>query len=159
MSISMRVNDYLQGHDIHYSLVKHPLSENAIRAAQFTQLPPEVVAKAVVLEDHDNHHILAILPASCHIDLHKLGKELHGDLHLVDKSQLSTMFEGCASGAVPAIVQAYNIDAIYDERLKRVSDVYFEAGDNETLIHLSQSEFVKLMANIKHGQFSNDTLH
>lgn len=35
------------------------------------------------------------------------------------------------------------------------SDIYFEAGDHQALVHVSGSEFLKLMANTLRGQISH----
>ena len=55
--------------------------------------------------------------------------------------------------------QAYNMNAIYDEELGRLKDIYLEAGDHETLIHLNREQFDKLMINTMHSNFSSEELH
>jgi len=42
-----------------------------------------------------------------------------------------------------------------DQSLVDTPDVYFEAGDHQALVHVSGSEFLKLMANAPRGQISH----
>jgi len=42
-----------------------------------------------------------------------------------------------------------------DQSLVDAPDVYFEAGDHQALVHVSASEFLKLMANAPRGQISH----
>jgi prolyl-tRNA editing enzyme YbaK/EbsC (Cys-tRNA(Pro) deacylase) len=42
-----------------------------------------------------------------------------------------------------------------DQSLVDAPDIYFEAGDHQALIHVSGSEFLKLMANAPRGQISH----
>ena len=60
---------------------------------------------------------------------------------------------------MPAIGQAYNINTIYDEALDQLDDVYLEAGDHETLIHLNKAQFGKLMTDTKHSRFSSESYY
>ena len=157
MNISARVATYLGEKDIRYDTVKHTHTSTSIGTAITAHIPPKSIAKAVVLEDHEGHHLMAILPANRKVDLHKLNEKLDADLHLVDEEQVYRKFEDCDPGAVPAIGQAYNMNSIYDEALDQLDDIYLEAGDHETLIHLTKAQFGKLMTDTKHARFSSET--
>ncbi|HEB27461.1 MAG TPA: YbaK/EbsC family protein [Porticoccus sp.] len=156
MSISARITSYLDEQDIKYDTINHLHTNTAAGTALTAHIPPNSMAKAVVLEDHDSRHLMAILPADHKVSLHKLNDTLGLDLHLVDEEQVYHMFSDCDQGAVPGIGQAYNMNSIYDEALDQLDDVYFEAGDHETLIHLNKAQFGKLMSNSKHSRFSSE---
>ena len=57
-------------------------------------------------------------------------------------------------GAVPAIGKCYGLDLIVDDSINAPPDIYMEAGDHQTLLHLSQAQFARLTANEMHGRFS-----
>jgi Ala-tRNA(Pro) deacylase len=57
-------------------------------------------------------------------------------------------------GAVPPIGECYALDVILDDSIRRQPDVYLEAGDHATLVHMDQSQFARLMADARHGRFS-----
>ena len=42
---------------------------------------------------------------------------------------------------------------LVDDELDRQDDIYFEAGDHETLIHLTGKQFRKLTSGETHGKF------
>ncbi len=155
MSIPARVSDYLESQQIPYDLVAHDSSNSSISSAVLAQIPLHKIAKAVILEDHESHHLMAILPANHKISLSKLNEELHRSFQLVTESQLYQMFGDCEEGAVPPIGEAYHLDMCWDEVLNSVPDVYLEAGDHNTLVHLSHDNFRRLMKESKHLFFSS----
>lgn len=159
MGISTRVASYLEVEGIKYDTVRHSHSSTSIGSAITAHILPKTIAKAVVLEDHESHHLMAILPADHQVSLHKLNDNLGSNMRLANEEQVYKMFADCVPGAVPAIGQAYNINSIYDEALDQLDDVYFEAGDHETLIHLNKAQFGKLMAHTKHSRFSSEAYY
>ncbi len=159
MSISTRVGAYLDAQSIRYDIVNHAHSDSSLGAAISAKILPERIAKGVMLEDHEGHHWMAVLPANHKIHLHELQGQLSADLHLIDEAQVYQMFSDCDPGAVPAVAQAYNINAIYDEALANLDDIYLEGGDHETLIHLTGDQFGKLMKDTRHSRFSGAAFH
>ena len=160
MSISARVSDYLDSRDIRYEVINHGHSNSSISTAVAAHISPDSIAKAVVLEDDEGRRLMALLPAHYKISLHKLRDQLNVlDLHIVNEDQVYRMFNDCDPGAVPAIGQAYNMNTVYDETLNQLVDIYFEAGDHETLIHLTHKQFEKLMGKTKHSRFSSEVFH
>ncbi|MDP2559742.1 aminoacyl-tRNA deacylase [Psychrobium sp. 1_MG-2023] len=159
MSIAARLGDYLANQHINYSTVEHIPTQSSIGSAIASYIPPEYIAKAVILEDHQGRYVMAILPANRKICLRSLGQQLDATLQLVHEKELGAMFTDCATGAIPAASQAYNMNAIVDDVLLELNDVYLESGDHQTLIHLDKPQFQKLMGNIKHLRFSAASLH
>ena len=113
----------------------------------------ERLAKGVVLR-RDGGYMLAILPASHHIRLADLRTQLGEDVDLAAEGEIDALFGDCAQGAVPPVGDCYGLDVIVDDSIDRQSDVYLEAGDHATLIHLNHAEFAKLTADARHGRFS-----
>lgn len=155
MTISTRVAQFLDEQGIEYNTIEHPRATTATNAALAAHVLPKAVAKAVVLEDHDNRYVMAVIPADHKLNLHKLSNKMKSDLHLVDECQVYEMFDDCEPGAVPAIAPAYNMSAIYDETLDQLDDIYLEGGDHETFIHLEKTQFGKLMSNAHRSRFSS----
>jgi Ala-tRNA(Pro) deacylase len=154
MTVSPRVDSYLKNHKVDYEVVTHRYSEGAFNTAVAAHIPMKKLAKAVLLEDHDDKHLLAILPASNILSLRELSRKLERDFHFVEEKDLPVFFADCATGAIPAVGQAYNLPMILDDRLREESDVYIEGGDHEALVHMNKEEFRKLMADQPHMIFS-----
>lgn len=159
MSITARVGTYLDTQNIAYDTLNHTHSYSSLGTASAAQISPRSIAKAVVLEDHEGRHHMAVLPANHKVSLHKLEDHMNLQLHLAKEQEVYRLFKDCEVGAVPAVGQAYNMNAIYDEALNELHDVYIEAGDHETLIHLKHDEFEKLMMDSHHIKFSGEVFH
>jgi Ala-tRNA(Pro) deacylase len=153
MTIANRVSDYLAEQDADYEIVSHPHSSTSMESAQLAHVPGDRIAKSVVLED-DRGYLLAVLPASCKVDLGELHRQTNRNLGLATEYELDALFEDCEPGAVPPFGNVYEMDTIVDETLVEQSDIYFEAGDHECLVHVSAETFETLLADAQHSEFS-----
>ncbi len=159
MSISARVGEYLDAQQIKYDVINHYKTSSSMDSARSAQISPMKLAKAVILEDHEGHHMMAVLPSINKIRFHRLSEDLNRDFHLISEHKVYEMFKDCQPGAIPPVGRAYNMDSVCDELLDQQKDVFLEAGDHKTLIHLKQEEFRKLMADARHGRFSGEVYH
>lgn len=159
MSISNRVVDYLDQQHIYYDTVNHPMSNSALGSAIASSIIPSRIAKAIVLQDHESRNLMAVVPADRKISLTKLESLTDSSLHLLKENELMDIFDDCQQGAIPALGDAYHMNTIYDEALNQFDDIYLEAGDHKTLIHLSSEQFSTIMANAKHARFSSEVVH
>ena len=153
MSIASRVKDYLREQDADFEVVPHPHSSTSMESAQLAHVPGDRIAKSVVLED-DRGYLLAVLPASCKVDLGELHRQTNRSLGLATEYEIGALFEDCEPGAVPPFGGVYNLETIIDDSLAEQSDIYFEAGDHEQLIHVSAETFESLMGEAQHSEFS-----
>lgn len=154
MSIPQRVSDYLNDQHIKYDVVHHTFSEGAIQTAIAAKVPIFKMSKAVVLEDHESRHLMAVIPASHKLDIKKTEKFVERSLKFTREKDVFQLFSDCARGAVPAIGLAYYMETLVDERLSRFDEIYLEAGDHEDLLHLTRDEFDRLMVGSRYGNFS-----
>jgi len=154
MGMAMKLADYLRSHPVEYHLVQHPHSANSLEAAQGAHLPLAALAKAVVLEDENEHPVIAVLPASRKIDLDALRAGTGRSLRLASEAGVGERFADCKLGAVPPIGNAYGIETIWDDSVATQPEVYFEAGDHETLVRVKTSDFVHLLEGAQHMAFS-----
>lgn len=154
MAIAITLRDYLAEHGAHYDVVSHARSHNSIQSAKLAHIPPDCLAKPVILEDDGGDYLMAVIPCSHHVRLGALSKELHRTLRLATEYELADLFKDCEVGAVPPLGGAYGVEMIVDEALAQQSDIYFEAGDHEELIHMPGREFMTMLAGARRGQFS-----
>ena len=146
MSIPASVHDYLDREGVQYEVIVHTPTRDAAHTAEAVRVPGDRLAKSVVLED-DSGYVMAIIPASHKLDLQAIGRELSRELVLANERELASLFEDCEPGAVPPLGRAYGIDVVVDRNLADTPDVYFEAGDHLSVIHVSGRDFRRLMAN------------
>lgn len=159
MSTANRVTHYLDSQHVRYDLVSHPHSRSSVSSAISAAIPTHQIAKAVMLEDHEGRHLMAILPGDYKLSLSKLNDELNRSFRLVKEAKIYQMFSDCDAGAVPPMPNAYHMDAIFDDELLNLPEVFLESGDHETLIQMDKRDFLRLMAAHRHSRFSSQVLH
>lgn len=150
MSVAMRLKGYLDASGVCYETVPHPRSATSLESARAAHVPQGRVAKGIVLED-ESGYVLAVLPASCRLDLGSVRRSLKRRLQLANESRLEVLFDDCEVGAVPAMGRPYGIPALVDDSLLRMPDLYFAAGDHEEFVHLSGTAFRALHKDAEHG--------
>jgi Ala-tRNA(Pro) deacylase len=144
MSIAYRVQDYIAEHDVPWDPVSHDASQSSMETARLAHVPPDRLAKAVVLEDDDGY-VLAVIGAHRRLNVTEFADTLARDLRLASERVLRTLFSDCLPGAVPAVGEAYGIPTMWAEELGEQPDVYFEGGDHRTLVHMRGVDFGELM--------------
>ena len=152
MTIAPKLRQFLDQNEAVYELVEHPPTESAWRSAEACHIPPARMAKAVLI-DTPAEQVLAVLPADRRIELDHLRIELGDKAHIAGERELAATFDDCAPGAVPPIGAGYGVVTIVDAHLDREPDIYFEAGDHRTLVHVEGAEFARLMRQARHGHF------
>lgn len=153
MAIARTLKQYLDEHDVRYDTLTHTPTETAMDSARSAHIPLHQMAKAVVLED-DEGYVVSIVPSNNRLNLEWVSEELQRELHLATEPELCNLFGDCATGAVPALAEPYGLEAIWDDHLKHVSDVYIEAGDHEHLVHMKGDDFRALVRQVPHSIIS-----
>ncbi|HCU54364.1 MAG TPA: hypothetical protein DIC36_08850 [Gammaproteobacteria bacterium] len=154
MSIAQSVELFLKERDVDYDLVRHPRTVTSLRTAEMAHVPGTQVAKSVLLED-ETGFLIAVIPATHRLDLGKLRQQLRRPIVLAVEREVAKVFPDCERGAIPAIGPAYRVETVIDDHLLAQTDVYFEAGDHEALVHMSGPAFGAMMAGVRHGQFAH----
>jgi Ala-tRNA(Pro) deacylase len=129
-------------------------SSSSRETAHQAHVPPERVAKPVLLED-ERGYVMAIVPASHRVDLERLSEQLHRDLALAKEREIAALFHDCDRGAMPPVGGPYRVPTVYDDALAGCPEIYFEAGDHEDVVHLPGAEFLRLLEGSLHGRFSH----
>ncbi len=153
MAIAITLLEYLEWKGVDYDILKHPHTYGSLQTAEMAHVPGDQVAKCVVLED-DKGYLMAVLPATHHLELGKLHWQLDRHLGLATEKELGDLFGDCETGAIPPVGEAYGFDVIVDDSLMDSNDIYFEAGDHRELIHVSGFDFMNLLPGAEHGSFS-----
>jgi len=153
MSIAPTLQKYLAAENIQYKEIQHEPSMSSARTAEACHISGDRLAKGIVLR-RDGEYVLAVVPASHHLRLSDLRTTLGDTVQMADESEIDQLFRDCAPGAVPAIGKCYGLDIIVDDSIETQPEIYMEAGDHETLLHLTHAQFARLTANAPHGRFS-----
>ena len=152
MSIAPQLRQYLDEARVEYDIVDHRPTQSALDSARSANIPAERVAKAVLLDTADDEHLLAVLPSDRKVELSELRSELGSKPRLSGEAEIGKLFRDCEVGAVPPV--GYGVTTIIDDSLGQQPDVYFEAGDHKSLVHMKRDDFSRLTSGARHGRFS-----
>ena len=138
MSIAPTLQKYLAAENIQYKEIQHEPSMSSARTAEACHISGDRLAKGIVLR-RDGEYVLAVVPASHHLRLSDLRTTLGDSVQMANEGEIHQLFRDCARGAVPAIGKCYGLDIIVDDSIEAQPEIYMEAGDHETLLHLTHA--------------------
>ena len=144
MSISPSLKGFLDENKIDYQVIRHAPTDTSFNAARSAHVPTQCMVKGVLLRD-DRGYLMAAVAATKSLDLEQLNQQTGRTLQLVEETELHGILADCATGAVPALGQAYGIPTVWDESLAYQPSFYIEAGDHKELIRLGYYAFMGIM--------------
>lgn len=153
MTISQKLRNYLNRCGVDFEEATHHPTLQASRAAEVAHVPGGQVAKGVLVRAGEEY-LLAVTPASRHIDLPRLARWLGRPVSLADEQETVTLFGDCALGALPPLGAAFGLETVVDDELLAARDVYFEGGDHQTLVHVDAQGWRDLVRGAGHAAFS-----
>jgi Ala-tRNA(Pro) deacylase len=157
MTIAASVQQYLGYEGVRYDVITHERTPDSNHCAQAAHIPGDQLAKCVMLKDGEGY-LMVVLPATHKVDLGAVRRQLNRKLGLATDGELADLFQDCEPGALPPLGQAYGIETIVDESLIGSPDIYFEAGDRVTLVHVTGKDFLLLMAHTPRGEISHHVM-
>jgi Ala-tRNA(Pro) deacylase len=143
MSIAATLQKRLSRNHIAYDVLPHPPAEASVSTAQACRVPPDRLAKGVVVGAADRY----VLRGAAGVAPGQLGRAQGGtrrELRLGSENEIEQLFEDCAPGAIPPIGECYGLDAVVEPRICDQPAVYFKGVDHATLVHVRQTQFAAL---------------
>lgn len=156
MSIAPQLRQFLDQANADYDIIDHRPTHSSLDSARSASVPAQRVAKAVLLDTADDDHLLAVLPSDRRVELDELRSELGRKPRLADEREIGKLFRDCEIGAVPPV--GYGVTTIIDDALDQQPEIYFEAGDHKSLVHMNREQFSRLTKDARHGHFSEPWL-
>lgn len=153
MTITQRIEHYLDERHIPYEVVAHEHTATSLQAAHAASVETARLAKAVLLAG-DDCFMAAMIPADHDVRLGQLKLDYGEHLRLADEATVRDMFNDCDPGAVPGLPPAWGIETVWDDDLLAQPDIYLEAGDHQRLIHLETHYLRDNMPEMPHCHFS-----
>jgi len=151
MFVSQTVMGFLGDREVDFDVLTHRRTATAIGTARAAHVDPKSLAKAVLLHDSDDY-LVALVAASQRVNRWAVEEMLDTPpLQFADEADMSYLFRDCLLGAIPALGSAYGLTTVIDDSLLGRSDIYFEGGDHEHLVHLRGEDFARLMRDQPHG--------
>ena len=154
MAIADKLKFFLEANNVTYEVTQHPHTSSSMETAEEAHVPGDRLAKAVIVKTHD-HYAMVVVPADYYVDLDKVGDQIHDIVGMATEDEIAELFTDCARGAIPPFGEPYGLPSYLDSALRRVPEVYFEAGDHELLVKVSDAEFSKLQASAAEATISH----
>ncbi len=150
----MKFEDLLVSRHIRFERLPHRRTYTANRMAQALHVKGREVAKTVLVKT-GHGTILAVLPATHHIDLEELGQNL-GEEHveLASEEEMERLFPDCECGAVPPFGSLYQVPTIMDDSLALDETIVFEAAHHDQAIRMSRQDY-EAIENPRRGHFAH----
>ena len=139
------LREYLDKHNVKYIVISHSPAFTAQGIAALAHIPGKELAKTVIVK-MDGRLVMAVLPASFHVDLGLLKTETKAEVvELASEGEFKDRFPECETGAMPPFGNLYGIEVFADESLARDKEIVFNAGSHRELIRLLWADFEKLV--------------
>ena len=143
MTIPTRLKAHLEQSHTSFTPVTHVPARSSQYAASVLHIPGKEVAKTAVLRS-GKQDLLAVLPASYHVNLHKLAAVSGMPVELVDERECYKLFPDCQPGAVPPFGELYGLPVYLDGALADDPEIVFGAGTLSDGIRMGNADFVHL---------------
>ena len=153
MAMAPSLQTYLADRGVTYDLIPHELTTSSQDTVETSHVPADRLAKGILVRDRQGY-LLAVLPASRHIQISDIRTDLGDQVGLASEDEVSAVFWDCARGAIPPFGECYGLEVIVDTHIDQQPELYCEAGDHMTLVRVSQAEFAKLNRLARHGAFT-----
>lgn len=144
MSVSRKLKMYLDREHVHYDVLPHPEAFRAVAVAHALKTPEKEMAKVVIVKV-EQRFVMAVLPASWQVDLHRL-REVFATPHvrLATEDEFKDLFPDCEVGAMPPFGILYGLPVYVDRALTEDEEIVFQAGTHSEAIRMRYADFAAL---------------
>jgi Ala-tRNA(Pro) deacylase len=145
MPVAPEVEKLLADEGVEYEVIRHPTAYTAAEEAAVSHISGYEWAKTVIFFTGQNEPIMAVLPASYHVNSALLEDLVGaGELRLAEESEFSGLYPNCEPGAMPPLGNLYGHRVFVDQRLAEDEQIVFNAGNHTEALRLSYTDFERL---------------
>ncbi|MGA2455407.1 MAG: YbaK/EbsC family protein [Solirubrobacteraceae bacterium] len=139
------ITGFLDGVGVEYELCEHAAVTSAAAEARVARIPPEQVAKTVVLHD-GNAYVVVAVPATDRLDLHKLRALLGAtrQLRLASEVEIARDFPTLEVGAAPPFGPMVPAAEVIDRSLLTHERILCSAGDHRHSVLIDPRDVVRI---------------
>ncbi len=153
MPVISSAQDYLQSQGAIYQETACPASDNLLQMALAAAIPSGKVLRATLLESASGL-LLAILPCDRILDVEVLSARLGCDIWPAPGHALTQLIPDADPHYLPALPQAYGVQAIVDDSIANLDRFWLAAGDNTTLLGFESAMAGVIWRDVWHGNFA-----
>jgi len=141
MPMLARLQEFLDRSGVPYTHTVHPLAYTAREVASAEHVPPQEVAKVVIVVAGGEYRML-VVPASKVVDFQDVREALGcHTARLATEAELGSLFGDCELGAMPPFGNLYSMKVLMDSNLLADESIVFNAGTHRDVVHMRQEDF------------------
>ena len=145
MSVNTRLLVLLAKNRIEYELMPHREAFTSQEVAQSVHVRGRQLAKVVLVRAGRNEFLMAVVPASTHVDLERLGRiSGHQHLALATEGEIQHVFSDCEPGAMPPFGNLYDLPVYLDACFAAQDHIIFQAGNHHEVVRMPFPEYERL---------------
>jgi Ala-tRNA(Pro) deacylase len=140
-----KLKEFLDSNKVKYISISHSAAYTAQEIAASAHVPGKDLAKTVMVKI-DGKLAMAVLPASCKVDLTHL-KDATGAkaIELAGEREFRDMFPGCETGGMPPFGNLFDMEVYVSAKLAEDQEIAFNAGSHTELLKLAYKDFERLV--------------
>jgi Ala-tRNA(Pro) deacylase len=126
----MYIHDFLRSRGVWFETLLYQPASSSAKRARNARITGRRVAKAVLVRAGDSF-VLAVLPASCTIDLDRLSQVVGSptaDIRLATSEEVLAVFPDCEPGVVPPFGRLYGLSTVVDSGFSEIGDIVVSAN-------------------------------
>ena len=140
----MDIAEFLTEAGVDFKVHQHGPAYTAQQMAAAEHVSGDAVAKPVVVYA-GKKYVLCVVPASCKVDLRRLGQTLKAkQCRLAEESELGALFPDVEVGAECPFGKPYGLETLVDTRLTECDTIAFTAGDHRKTVRMSYADYARL---------------
>lgn len=140
-----KLKEFLDRSNVKYVSISHSAAYTAQEIAASAHVPGKDLAKTVMVKI-DGKMAMAVLPASCKVDLTHLKEAIGADgVELASEREFRDMFPGCETGGMPPFGNLFDMEVFVSAKLAEDQEIAFNAGSHTELLKLAYKDFERLV--------------
>jgi Ala-tRNA(Pro) deacylase len=139
----MRIAELLAQQQVAFEPLVHPPAFTAQKRAKYLGVSGSRVAKCVLLRGPDGF-LLALMPATHHVDTALLAAKLGGPVRLATDEELAGIFRDCEWGVVPPFGTLYGLPTLLDDSIAPEALIVLETHSHVEAVRMRCADFERL---------------
>ncbi|MBL0212163.1 MAG: YbaK/EbsC family protein [Holophagaceae bacterium] len=143
--LAPRFKDFLDSNGVKYISIPHRTAYTAMETAESAHVSGKDMAKTVIV-DLDGRLAMAVLPATKHVSVERLGRSV-GVQHvgIAKEGEFRFDFPDCEVGAMPPFGNLFGMEVLVDPRLAEDDEIAFNAGNHAEVVRMAYKDFERIV--------------
>jgi Ala-tRNA(Pro) deacylase len=139
------MEQYLRENGVPFEVMAHSQVFTMQEVAAALHVPGNQVAKVVMVKAN-GRMIMLVVPAPLRLNVARVKDELGvKKASLAKESEFSTLFDDCATGAMPPFGNLYDVPVYVDESLAGEENIVFRVGTHRHTMKVAYADFARLV--------------